>query len=96
MASLEVRRIERQLEGAPPSMPRLHPNLAELYCQKVANLAEALNEQGTRLDSSGPSDETAGTRRRLHQILTGVAECIMFSFIGDINGCVEAPRNSDR
>jgi hypothetical protein len=31
MASLETRRIELlgQLEGAPPPMPRLHPNLAE-------------------------------------------------------------------
>jgi DNA invertase Pin-like site-specific DNA recombinase len=36
MASLEARRIELlgRLESGPPSLPRLHPNLAELYRQK--------------------------------------------------------------
>jgi hypothetical protein len=54
MASLETRRIELlgQLESAPPSLPRLHPNLAELYRQKVVNLAEALNEEHTRLEAA--------------------------------------------
>jgi hypothetical protein len=33
-------------------MPRLHPNLAELYRQKVTNLAEALNDQHTRLEAA--------------------------------------------
>jgi hypothetical protein len=33
-------------------MPRLHPNLAELYRQKVMNLAEALNDQHTRLEAA--------------------------------------------
>ena len=33
-------------------MPRLHPNLAELYRQKVINLAEALNEENTRLEAA--------------------------------------------
>ena len=33
-------------------MPRLHPNLAELYRQKVVNLAEALNEEDTRLEAA--------------------------------------------
>ncbi len=28
-------------------MPRLHPNIAEMYRQKVDNLAEALNEERT-------------------------------------------------
>ena len=46
MAVLEARRVEllARLEAAPPPMPRLHPNLAELYRQKVINLAEALND----------------------------------------------------
>src|SRR5262249_45731098 len=54
MASLESRRIELlgQLESAPPSLPRLHTNLAELYRQKVVNLAEALNEEDTRLEAA--------------------------------------------
>ena len=54
MASLEIRRIDllRQLESVPPPMPRLHPNLAELYRKKVMNLAESLNEKHTRLEAS--------------------------------------------
>src|SRR4051794_35780916 len=32
-------------------MPRLHPNLAELYRQKVMNLAQSLNEEHTRLEA---------------------------------------------
>src|SRR5262249_14292646 len=55
MASLETRRIELLglLESAPPSLPRLHPNLAKLYRQKVVHLAEALNEEDTRLEAAG-------------------------------------------
>ncbi|MGH6791502.1 MAG: hypothetical protein ACRECF_02035 [Methyloceanibacter sp.] len=55
MMILEARRVEllARLEAAPPSMPRLHPNLAELYRQKVANLAEALNDEHTRLGAAG-------------------------------------------
>ena len=54
MASLETRRIDLlgQLESAPPPMPRLHPNLAELYRKKVMNLAEALNEEDARLEAA--------------------------------------------
>ena len=33
-------------------MVRLHPNLAELYQQKVINLAEALNDEPTRLEAT--------------------------------------------
>jgi len=33
-------------------MPRLHPNLAELYRHKVMNLAEALNDDHTRLEAA--------------------------------------------
>jgi DNA invertase Pin-like site-specific DNA recombinase len=41
---LEARRtvLERDLADAVPNRPRLHPNLAETYRQKVASLAEAL------------------------------------------------------
>jgi hypothetical protein len=35
-----------------PPMPRLHPNLAELYRQKVMNLAQALNEEHMRLEAA--------------------------------------------
>jgi hypothetical protein len=54
MTVLEARRLEllAQLEAAPASLPRLHPNLAELYRQKVTNLAEALNDEHTRLEAA--------------------------------------------
>ena len=54
MAALEARRVEllAQLQAAPPPMPRLHPNLAELYRQKIMNLAEALNEEHARLEAA--------------------------------------------
>jgi site-specific DNA recombinase len=54
MIALEAQRVElrAQLEAAPPPLPRLHPNLAELYRQKVMSLAEALNEENTRLEAA--------------------------------------------
>ena len=54
MAVLEARRVEflARSEATPPPMPRLHPNLAELYRQKVTNLAEALNDEHTRLEAA--------------------------------------------
>jgi hypothetical protein len=52
-ATLEAKRVKllAQLQAAPPPMPRLHPNLAELYRQKVMKLVEALNDDGTRLEA---------------------------------------------
>ena len=54
MTALEAKRVElvAALEAAPPPMPRLHPNLAELYREKVMNLAEALNADQTRLEAT--------------------------------------------
>ena len=54
MTTLEARRVKlhAQFEAAPPPMPRLHPNLAELYRQKVMNLAESLNDEHTRLEAA--------------------------------------------
>src|SRR6185312_1455215 len=54
MTILEARRVNLvvRLEAAPPPMPRLHTNLAELYRQKVMNLAQALNDEHTRLEAA--------------------------------------------
>ena len=54
MTTLEGRRIALlvQLEGTPPPMPRLHPNIAEVYRQKVVNLGEALNEERTCMEAA--------------------------------------------
>jgi hypothetical protein len=54
MTALEARRSDllAQLEAAPPPMPRLHPNIAELYQEKIVNLAKALNDEQTRTEAA--------------------------------------------
>ncbi len=54
MATLENRRTDLigRLERTPAPIPRLHPNLAELYRRKVVNLGEALNEESTRAEAA--------------------------------------------
>jgi site-specific DNA recombinase len=53
MTILEAKRVElAQFEAAPPAKPRLHPNLAELYREKVMSLAQALNDDHTRLEAA--------------------------------------------
>jgi site-specific DNA recombinase len=42
----------RLSEEAPPSTVRLHPRLAELYAEKVQQLAEALNDPGIREEAA--------------------------------------------
>jgi hypothetical protein len=54
MAALETRRSELldQLKTAPPPVPRLHPNLAVVYREKIISLREALNAEGTRTEAA--------------------------------------------
>ncbi len=40
--------LETDIAGAPAAAPRLHPNLAEIYRQKVGNLQDALADPATR------------------------------------------------
>ena len=53
MARLERRReeLERDLAAQNAPMVVLRPNLAELYRRRVADLHEALNEEGARADA---------------------------------------------
>jgi site-specific DNA recombinase len=53
MTTLGARRIDLlgQLEAAPPPMPRLHPNIAEVYRQKIVSLGEALNDEHTSTEA---------------------------------------------
>jgi site-specific DNA recombinase len=44
--------LQKDIEVTPKPVPRLHPNLAELYRTKVANLTDALNEENTRTEAS--------------------------------------------
>ncbi len=54
LCALESRKddLERALQSAPSPVVRLHPNLAEFYREKVANLADALNAEELRHDAS--------------------------------------------
>ena len=54
MKTLEDRRQELTyaLEHAPASLPRLHPNLAQIYHDKVARLTAALNEESNRAEAA--------------------------------------------
>jgi site-specific DNA recombinase len=54
MTTLEARRADLlgQLEAAPRPMPRLHPNIAGIYRQKIASLGEALNDEHTRTEAA--------------------------------------------
>ena len=51
---MENRKTELELEiaTAPPPAPRLHPNLAELYRDKVGNLHRSLNDPDTRTEAA--------------------------------------------
>jgi site-specific DNA recombinase len=44
-------RLESEIEGAPLSVPRLHPNLAEVYRKKVAGLQDALADPATQMEA---------------------------------------------
>jgi len=54
MENLERRKktLEDDLARAPEPMPALHPNIAEVYRAKVADLAEALNAPEIRQEAS--------------------------------------------
>ncbi len=51
---LKARKIEleQRRDQAPAPVARFHPNLADLYSQKVANLTDALNIETTRAEAS--------------------------------------------
>jgi site-specific DNA recombinase len=53
LMALEARKEElaRMLRQAPAPVPRIHPNLAEIYRQKVARLQEELNRQELRAEA---------------------------------------------
>ena len=51
--TLEERKsaLQKDMDGPPAPPVRLHPNLAEVYRQKVENLREALNDEGSRAET---------------------------------------------
>ena len=54
MQSLQDRqkKIEEDLSVAPLPAPRLHPNLATIYKEKIANLVQALNNPNTLIEAN--------------------------------------------
>jgi site-specific DNA recombinase len=54
LTSLENRKVELEMdiEQAPAPMPRLHPNLSELYRQKIDRLHETLNQEDVQSEAS--------------------------------------------
>jgi len=43
--------LKKEIDRTPATPVRIHPNLGELYRQKVANLREALNDEGSRAEA---------------------------------------------
>ena len=54
MQSLQDRqkKTEEDLSAVPPPAPRLHPNLAAIYKEKIANLVQALNDPNTLIEAN--------------------------------------------
>ena len=54
MQSLQDRqkKIEEDIGAVPPPAPRLHPNLASIYKEKIANLVQALNDPNTLIEAN--------------------------------------------
>ena len=46
------KRIEEDLSAVPPPAPRLHPNLAAIYKEKITNLVQALNDPNTLVEAN--------------------------------------------
>jgi site-specific DNA recombinase len=81
MDALEARKVQLEKELAVAEAPpvRLHPNLAELYRQKIADLRTALNAPDTR-------DEAAETLRGLieHIKLTPEDGALKIELFGEL------------
>ena len=54
LSSLENRKVAlaHKIDHAPAPLPRLHPNLSELYRQKIEKLHETLNQQDIQSEAS--------------------------------------------
>jgi site-specific DNA recombinase len=71
--------LEKEVAGAPPPAPRLHPNLAEIYRRKVENLAKALRDPATH------SEALEILRSLVERVAVTPAECgFEVELIGEI------------
>ena len=46
------KKVEEDLSAVPPPAPRLHPNLASMYKEKITNLVQALNDPNTLIEAN--------------------------------------------
>ncbi len=67
LAALENKKLKLQqnIEQAPAPMPRLHPNLSELYRQKIDRLHETLNQEDVQSEASEVIRGLIGVELRL-------------------------------
>jgi hypothetical protein len=83
--------LEREIAGEALPAPRLHPNLAELYRRKVAELAVALEDPTLR-------DEALGILRGLVERVDihPIADGFDIDFVGEIVRMVALPALNER
>jgi hypothetical protein len=93
MVKLEQRRdtLEAEIAAGREAPPLLHPNLAELYRERVARLHEALADEATRL-------EAAEIIRSLVDEIRVVPEAgrLRIDLKGDLAGILAAAANSKK
>ncbi len=84
--SSRKRQLESELEGTKPSGPILHPNLAELYRRKVAELRTSLEHPECR-------DGAITILRSLidHVVVRPVDEGFEVQFVGEIANMISVP-----
>ena len=80
--ALETRKelLERDIATAPEPAPRLHPNLAEIYRQKVAHLRDALNDDAARTEAA---TIVRGLVDRI-QLVPDEASVLQIELVGDL------------
>ena len=54
------KRIEEDLGAVPPPAPRLHPNLAAIYKEKIANLVRSLNDPNILIEANAAIRQLIG------------------------------------
>jgi DNA invertase Pin-like site-specific DNA recombinase len=89
---LEHRKTElaQAIAQAPPTAPQLHPNLAELYRRKVAELQRALEDPSLR-------NEALTILRSLidHVVITPADSGFEVDFVGEIANMIKVPGGQD-
>lgn len=81
--------LEREHDSMPPHAPHLHPNLAELYRQKVVALHDAFKAPATR-------DEAIGILRGLLERVTIIPQRqgLEIELVGDLARMIALPEGS--